>query len=770
MYLSDKFIKANDDICDFENYVPAPYFRRVFEIDENTASAEITICGLGFYELYINGEEVTKGYLAPYISNTDDICYYDTYDISDKLVKGKNCIGIILGNGFRNSYGGFVWDFHKAECRGNVIVALSVETTDNKGNKEILFEGDSKFKTHPSPILYNDLRMGYYYDSQKEIKNWNMADFDDSDWENALPAEAPKGVKKLCEAEPIKESKKIKPIEIKHFDKLPFAYDSTSQDAKPVESTIRENVYIYDFGVNTAGVTALKINGNPGQKITIRHGEHLIRGNFDMGNTIFYDEKFIDKYYNYAQKDTFICKGGEEYFVPKFKYDGFRYAYVEGLSEEQATSDSLVCIEMHSDVMKKAEFECSCDILNKLYKASMRSDMSNLFYFPTDCPHREKNGWTGDASVSAEQFMLNFTAENSYEEWLNNIRMAQNSKGAIPGIVPTGGWGFEWGNGPAWDSICVSGPYYIYKFTGNKKPIIDNTDMIVKYFNYIMTRRDERGLIAVGLGDWVDPYAYINGKISAPLEVTDTITVYDIAVKAEKLFNVTKNRKAEKLAVDIQNQLRNSVRENLIDFDKMTVSGECQTSQALAISCGIFDKSEEDAAVKRLIKIIEKNHNENACGMIGLRHIFHVLTKFGYEDLAYKMIVSKNRTGYGSWIEDGATTLYESFKDIDGNIDSRNHHFLGDISSWMIQDVCGLKPNPSFNDVNYFEVSPKFVSMLSYAKASYKTEFGNVSVSWKREGNGIETEVIIPKGVCGVLKLPTGEEKVLKTGENTFLI
>lgn len=163
----------------------------------------------------------------------------------------------------------------------------------------------------------------------------------------------------------------------------------------------------------------------------------------------------------YAQTDVYICKGGYEEFAPKFKYDGFRYAIVEGLEKEQATSETLTFLEMSSDLKERASFNCSDEVLNKLQEITRRSVLSNFFYFPTDCPHREKNGWTGDAAVSAEHILLNLTAEKSLKEWLLNIRFAQREDGALPGIVPTGGWGFKWGNGPMWDSVCKFALLYL---------------------------------------------------------------------------------------------------------------------------------------------------------------------------------------------------------------------------------------------------------------------------------------------------------------------
>jgi len=769
MKFSKSFIKANDNLCDFDNFVPAPCFRKSFELDFVPEKAEITICGLGFYKLYINGRNITKGPLAPYISNPDDICCYDSYDVSDLLTKGENVIGVLLGNGFRNPYGGFIWDFEKATHRGPVTFAMALEIQN--GDNKIEIEADETFRTHPSAVLYNDLRMGYCYDSNLELPGWTERGFDDSNWDFAVKGSCPGGIARLCEAEPIVVTHEINAKKVDYFASLPFAYESNARDAEPIKSTVRENVYVYDFGANSAGVTKLKINGKPGQKIVVRHGEHTVNGKFCVNTTTFLgrDKRTDDLYLNYGQTDTFICRGGEEEFIPEFKYDGFRYAYVEGLEPEQATADAVVFVEMNSDLKPRADFRCSDDVLNKLWECVRRSDLSNFYYFPTDCPHREKNGWTGDATASCEHMLLNLTAEKSFKEWMAHIRMAQNSEGALPGIVPTGGWGFEWGNGPFWDAVCVYIPYYVYKYTGDKEIIEENIAMIMRYLCYIYSKRDSRGLVAVGLGDWVSPDHRDKGTILAPLELTDSITVYDIARKAEFLFELTGRAFERDYAHSIAEAMRSAIRENLIDKASMTAAGSCQTSQAYALSMGIFDKEEIPAAQKRLIEIIHYDNNINTCGLIGLRYIFHVLSDMGESELAYKIITGKHKNCYGYWIENGATSMWESFIDINADVDSRNHHFLGDISSWFVQSLAGLRINPGCNDISHFVIKPCFIKQLTFAEAEFDSSFGKISVSWNRNGEAVKIKITVPDGMHGELIL-NGEEKNLTCGSHEFEI
>lgn len=200
----------------------------------------------------------------------------------------------------------------------------------------------------------------------------------------------------------------------------------------------------------------------------------------------------------------YICKGeGEETYTPSFTYHGFQYVLVTGITPEQATSDLLTYVVMNSDLKERGGFTCSDPTVNTLQELTRRSDLANFYYFPTDCPQREKNGWTADAALSSEHLLLNLSPETSYREWMRNICKAMDDRGALPGIVPTGGWGFHWGNGPAWDNVLLYLPYFVYLYRGDKTILEESAASILRYLHYLTTRVNEEGLIKIGLGDWV---------------------------------------------------------------------------------------------------------------------------------------------------------------------------------------------------------------------------------------------------------------------------
>ncbi len=760
-----KFIAATSEYCTFEKHIPAPYLRKSFVFDKEADDARILVSGLGFYRLFVNGEEITKGPLAPYISNSDDIVYFDEYDVTDLLTEGENVIGAILGNGMQNAMGGAVWDFHLAKFRSAPKLALRL-TVDGE-----IFDTDETWKCAPSPIFYDDLRCGCFYDANKEIDGWCDTGFDDSEWANAFFAEIPRGEMRICEVEPIAPQREIKAVNIKkstlkfydnHYERR--RSDATNElvlngelDYPTFEGDTEG--YLYDFGINSAGIFKLRIKGKKGQRVIIQAVEYSEKNDEVQCHSFgcFYP-------IGYGQRSVYILKGDEngETFIPSFTYNGCRYYHISGIDETQVTENLITYIEMHSDLEERGFFSCSDSMINRLQEMALRSAKSNFYYFPTDCPHREKNGWTGDAAYSAEYMTMNFATENSFTEWLRNIAKAIDKNGALPGIVPTAGWGYHWGNGPAWDRIIVYLPYYVYLYRGDKQIIEENSHAIMRYLDYLTKKRNENGLYKFGLGDWCHPNRN-SGDYIAPLELTDSVMVMSICEKAAYLFGEIGLPLQKKFAEEIYAETRKNLREQYINFTNMTVLGNCQTSQAICIYYDVFENGEKPEAFKRLLEFIEEKDGHFDCGYLGNRVIFHLLAEYGETELALNMITRPDFPSYAHpIIEHNATTLWESFFEEEKN--SLNHHFFGDISSFFIKRIAGLQVNPYRRNVNEFIIKPCFAEKLSFAEASYDLPNGRVYVKWERKGDDIVIFLASPKDTKGKIILPKGYESVSDIG------
>ena len=428
---------------------------------------------------------------------------------------------------------------------------------------------------------------------------------------------------------------------------------------------------------------------------------------------------------------------------------GYRYLYVTGIEEEQATEDLFTYLVMSSDLENRGSFECSDKLANEIYHIARVSDRANFYYFPTDCPHREKNGWTGDAQISAEHMILTMGAEKSWKEWLNNIRLAQDPMGRIPGIIPTGDWGFAWGNGPAWDKVLFELPYIIYKYRGDTEPIKENAHAMMSYLEYVSRQRDENGIIAIGLGDWVPVDRAADDYVS-PLGFTDTVMVYLMCREAEVMFDKTGLSLNRDYAVQFGRELREAIRNQYLDLNRMLVKSSCQTAQALAIYYDIFDTGEKPEAFRRLMEIIHRDGDKMNCGFLGLRVMFHVLSDYGEAELAYRMITGPSYPSYGYFVEAGETSMPETIlSDMKYRNASLNHHFLCDVVQWYMKYPGGIHVENSKKVL----IRPTFISSLTYAKASHQLPDGEVSVYWKREGERIYLEVKCPDTVSCELML-----------------
>ena len=724
----NRFIKASNEYCTLDNFVPAPYFRQTFELKSEFKSVVLYITGLGFYEAHINGNDITKGILAPYISNPEHYVYYDKYDITDVVRGGKNVLAVILGNGFQNSPGGYIWNFDEASWRGAPVLSFKLEITYNSGEVYTI-EPSQNTKTAPSPIIFDDERHGEYYDARLEITDWDKENFDDLDWENALLADTPKGTQKLCEADPIVARERIGAISVTGY----------------------KNGFIYDFGQNNAGLTELKIcNSKRGQKITLKHFEVLKDGEPHFTNIEFPADSRTSGY----QTNIYYCKGEKvEKHLPRFTYDGFRYVFVTGITKEQATPELLTYITYSSEMKQIGSFSCDNEIINKLQEATVRSDFSNFFYFPTDCPQREKNGWTADASLSAEQMLYNITPEHGYKEWMRNVCKALNAEGQPPGIVPTGGWGY--GFGPAWDIVIVNLPYYTYRYRADKEILKESAQAINRYIRYLHTRLNDRNLLEFGLGDWCEPDKP-EGDFQTPLIVTASIVTVDLLRKAKFIFEILGLVDYRDFAEEFEITITNAIKEHLIDYENCTVFGNTQTSQSMGLYYGFFDGEFFGRALQKLIDLIAEKDNHCYCGVLGGCVIYKVLAENGYEDLAYEMITRTDFPSYGNWIARDATTLWETYRREGDVINSLNHHFWGFVSEWFYKYLAGIKINPETTDINAVEISPCFPEKLSEVNAAYRPEKCFLNVSWKRSGSDIILKTEISDNYYGKILLPKG--------------
>ena len=618
---------------------------------------------------------------------------------------------VILGNGFANAIDFDIWQFESSPFRRAPCFALTLTY-----NGKQTLQTDISFELYDSAIMFDDIRAGERYDAR--LRRTEL--FAPSS--KALPGckkpiivETPHGELRKCNVEPIREQRRFSAQRV-----------ISSRDG-----------YIYDFGENNAGVVCLRVNGESGQKITFDFGEVVIDGKLNKDNIVC-DFACDDYKWDYVQHDEYICTDGWQTWTPSFTYHGFRYVYVTGLTSEQATIDALQCIVLHSDVKQRGNFRCSNQTLNRIYDITLRSDLSNLFYLPTDCPQREKNGWTADAALSAEQFLYNFDCGKTLAEWLVNVCKAQRSDGMMPGIVPTCGWGYQWGNGPAWDCVITEIPYQLCRFYGDTSVIENALPTILRYFDFISTVINADGLVDFGLGDWCEAEAEQCHDYSTPVQYTNALTLLDMANKTLRMLDVlqgdyiTQRAKME----EEKQRFTQSFRNNYVKAGRITV--QTQTALAMAITSGVLTADEKKQAHIDLAGLLKARNYRFRVGVIGAKHLFDALTMFGDTDVAIRTIVGPDYPSYGYMLANGATTLWESFYKLraDGamwrsngqKVDSLNHHFWGSVVSWFYRVVGGL----DVRSVNEVLVTVPQTQLVTNAEISYTCGDKHITVVWQR--------------------------------------
>ena len=724
------FIAGGTEFCTAEKHVAAPVLRRRFALEKAPARAKLSVAAQGFYRVFLNGEELTKGMMAPYISNPEKTIYYDVY-APKGLRAGENVLAFLLGNGFCNAQDNGIWDFTRASFRSAPSVACELVCD----GAAVLTSAEG-FVTAPSHILYDDIRGGERADGRLE-RDWASPALDDSAWRKAVPAKDHGGRLLRCKAHPVRV----------------FA------EHAPVKIVPSEGGYIYDFGKNMSGVARLRIRGVRGQRIGMHFGEIVRGGKLDLINLTF-DGKYDEEYF---QHDVYICSGeGEEVFQPAFTYHGFRYVFVTGITPQQAEKGLLTACEAGSDFRSAGRFTCSDKTANAVQKITRQSDRANFVYIPTDCPHREKNGWTGDVALSCEQFLYNFDCAKDLAVWLGDLRRAQKANGQLPGIVPTAGWGYAWGNGPAWDLALIEVPYRIMQFTGETGAAKTAAPAIAKYLPYLASKRDARGLTAYGLGDWCETGTCGEGDYSTPLEVTDTMVCVDLCAKAAHVLDAAGRPEAAAYARRLFKELKGAFRAAYVRDGLVTC--DTQTAQAMALMYGVYEENERAAGLKRLKELIAAENTHMKVGTLGGRVLFDALAEGGEADLALRLIVQKSFPSYGYLLDCGATTLWEAFHEIVNKKDgehrrkdghprmlSLDHHFWGFVSGWFYKYIAGIRIL-SPREVN---VQPCFAASLSKAEGRHVFTHGRIRVRWERKGEEIAL-FVQSKGCGGRIVLPAG--------------
>ena len=731
------------------NNDPLPIFRKSFDIDPSKKIdyAVIHICGLGHFELNLNGNKVGDHLIDPGWTNYRKTCLYVSFDITDGLQTGENVLGVLLGNGMYNVPGGRYVKFTGSFGMPKMIGQLHIKYTD--GSEQIVVS-DESWKASPGPIVFSCVYGGEDWDRQRIEPGWDKPGFTESEcWTNAViveeDAESASMHARLSpqEAPPITVAETKKPMSVK---RLP------------------DGRYAADFGFNFSGRPRVAVKGKPGQTVTVKTAE------------------IIDRIWD-GHSYTMTLHGiGEELLLPKFSYFGFQFLYVEGAVLEKDRTDTdadtptLVSLEADfttSSAERVGAFECSNELLNEIDAMIDRSVRSNLASVLTDCPHREKLGWLEVAHLMGPSIMCRYNVHNLYRKICQDTAESQLDNGLVPDIAPeftrfSAGF-FE---SPEWGSACVQIPWLLFQYYGDRDIVQKQRDTMKRYIAYLDSTRNEKGLVKAGLGDWYD-WSEAKGHAGYSQHTPGELTATSIFIdSAKKLYAMT-----------LFDEQYRTIAENATEaFFKAYHNSQTNTyatgsQSALAESYFVLSDSPNGAARKKeildqLIKKIESEHFKPSVGEVSFVRLIRALVAEGRNDILWNMIDRTDKPGYGYMLrERGMKTLSETW---DGPGSSMNHCMFGHIQEWFTGTIVGINLadsqmgaslySDSDNVLPRFVLQPTPVGDLTWAKGHYDSVYGRIESSWKIENGTFRYHFSIPANTAATVRLPDGSHHQYGSG------
>lgn len=704
----------------------APYFRKAFEIKKTIQSARAYIAAAGLYELSLNGEKVGKNMLDPMYTRFDKRTLYVVHDVTKQLQSGENAIGVILGNGWYNHQSLAVWDFDKAPWRNRPAFCMDLRIVYTDGTEETIVS-EQDWKTSAGPITYNSIYTGEHYDARLEQDGWNKAHFDDSKWKGVKYRSAPADLIISQQTVPIRLITPCSPISIKKID---------------------NRTYVFDMGQNMAGVTEVKAKGAAGTILKIKHGERLddsCRINLANIDVYFRGDKATDPF----QTDIFTLSGRkEDKFTPKFNYKGFRYVEITSTEPVALQDLKITSYFMHSDVDAIGEVKTSSKLVNDLWKVTNNAYLSNLMGYPTDCPQREKNGWTGDGHLAIETALYNFDGITVYEKWLADHRDEQQPNGVLPDIIPTGGWGYGTANGLDWTSTIAIIPWQIYLFYGDSRLLEDCYENIKRYVNYV-SRISPEGLTTFGRGDWVPV------KSTSNLELTSSIYFYvdaTILASAAKLFG----KQDDYVKYDaLSKKIKNAINNKFLDLSTGIYASGTQTELSMPLHWDVVPEDMKSQVAANLNKKVQETDFHLDVGVLGAKALLNALKNNGYEETAYQVAVQDTYPSWGWWVVNGATTLLENW-DLQAERDiSDNHMMFGEIGGWFFKSLGGILPDTSQPGFKHILLKPIFPNALDQSEVKHRSAYGTIISKWKKNKKTITYDIVIPANTTATFYTPT---------------
>ncbi len=708
---------------------PAPLFRKPFALKRTIKRARLYITGLGYYEATLNGTRVGDHELDPGWTKFDKRAFYSTYDVTHLVAKGENCLGVTLGNGWYNPLPLRMWGNlnvreHLTTGRPRFIAQLRVEYADGKSET---ISSDLSWKLSEGPILRNSIYLGEVYDARHEQPGWDKPGYDDSEWRR--PSLAPEKVGQLV-AQP----------------QPPIRITSHWNSVKMTEP--QSGVFIYDMGRNFAGWARLKLNLPKGTRIVIRYGELLhADGTLNPMTSVAGQIKSRGVGGPGApdiawQSDTFIAKGGEEVYTPRFTFHGFRYAEITGLPKALPLA-SVTALRLNADVDEVGVFACSNPLLNQVQEMCRNTFLSNLFSVQSDCPHRERMGYGGDIVATSEAVMDNFDMSNFYGKAVHDWSDSALGNGMFTDTAPFMGIQYC---GVVWAMAHPVLLTHLRRYYGNRA-LIDEQYEAAKRWLLLVEKQNPGAIVQEGLSDHESLAPAPSPEMVTPLYYQSAKL---LAAMAHQLSRTADEAHFQRLA----DSIRKAYQAKFVDQASGKVGPGTQASQALGLETGIVADSDRSKALGYLVRDIEDKHAGHlSTGILGTKFTLDVLSREGHADLACRIATQPDFPGWGWMLKNGATTLWEHWE-LSDNTFSHNHPMFGSVSQWMMNWLGGIQPAEDAVGYDKVVIRPQTVAGLDWVNSSYRSIRGKIVSNWRRRGDAVTFDVEIPVNTKAHVFLP----------------
>lgn len=729
-----------------------------FIVTGKVESASLRVAAPGFYEASLDGRRIGDAVLDPAPTDYTKRVYFREYPLA--LESGRHNLTVLLGHGWYDQRTISAWRNHLDKWRAQPCLWAELEVVFSDGSRRIVGT-DGTWRVSQSPIVWDDFREGEIIDPGFVLPRSQSGG-------RAVEVKGPSGKLVKADFPPSRVVRLVEPVRV----------------WRPVAGG-----WMFDFGEDVAGWARISLSGGKrGDVVTIRYDERVSP---DGEPSVRIERKDVPRFgskliwpenartidcFNFAhgstniisggamQQDRFVLSGGKsDVYEPRFTYKGFRYVWVRGIEDRP----NAVACEVRTDFTEIGAFECSDKDFNALMKMADRAYKANFTDgVPTDCPHREKNGWTADAQIASEFAQYAYENTAAYLKWCRDLADAQRGDGNLPGVVPTGGWGYEEraggnGYGPVWGGAVAVVPWNLYVYRGDTNGLEACYDAMRRFADYEQFHLGEDGMVRHGLGDWIPT----NGSYCGDDKFVDVDfvgTAYHYAV----LRIVAESARLRGWFADASryDELARRTKERFKTVHRHGngVYGKGrQTESAVALNFGLVPDAERRDVCERLVNAVHEAGDRFDGGLVGSKHVFRALSRMGKSDLAFKMLKAKGSPGFMHMKDAGGTALWEDW----WTGASRNHVMFCDFACWAYQYLGGIRleeredstaavPIPVKPGFQYVVIAPDCIPALDWVKCSVKTSTGNITSEWRREDGRIKLKVALPPCVEARIILP----------------